>query len=144
VQYINVPPLIEGFDKESSFDLPVIVHSTPSGVSNWILAFTSPPVSDIEGDKIYIKLEKKHKNIKLIPTDESFELLYDQGRLSNPPETLTVILKNEDSMFPNKYFFNLQIEVVDTDVSEKIAELVLPQEVVAEEPQEEEEDVVTK
>jgi hypothetical protein len=57
VQYINEPPLIEGFDKESSFDVLIEVHSTPSGISDWISAFKSPPISDIEGDKIFIELE---------------------------------------------------------------------------------------
>jgi hypothetical protein len=34
----------------------------------------------------------------------------------NPPATLTVILKNEDSMYPNKYYIKLQPEIVNTDV----------------------------
>jgi hypothetical protein len=66
VQYINEPPLIKGFDKESSFKVPVVAHLPPLGVSNWISAFVSPPISDIEGDKILIELEKKVENFLLV------------------------------------------------------------------------------
>lgn len=107
MQYINNPPLIEGFDKESSFDAPVVVHSPPSGISSWISAFKSPLVSDIEEDKILIELETKVETIKLVLNGDSFELLYDQGKIINPPKTLTVVLKNENTMFPNKYYINL-------------------------------------
>jgi hypothetical protein len=107
VRIFNFQPLIEGFDKDFSFDVPVVVHSTPSGVSNWILALKSPKITDVEGDKILIELEMKVENIKLVSNDYSFELLYDQGKLINPPKTLTVVLKNKDSMIPNKYYINL-------------------------------------
>jgi hypothetical protein len=59
----------------------------------------------------------------------------------NPPSTLTVILKNEGSLFPTKYYINLQKKVVNTDdLEEKIAaEQALAQmEEVVEEPQQKE------
>jgi hypothetical protein len=95
------------------------VHSTPSGISNWVSVYESPPVNDIEGDRIYIKLEMKVANIKLVSNGDSFELFYDQGKLVNPPTTLTVVLKNEGSMFPNRYYINLQTTVVNTNVPDE-------------------------
>ena len=99
--------------------MEIEVHSTPSGVSNWISFYESPTISDIEGDEIFIELETEVENIKLVSDGESFELLYDQGKLVNPPETLTLLLKNEGSMFPNKYYFNFLTEVLNTDVVEE-------------------------
>ncbi len=52
--------------------MPVVVHKTPSGVSNWISAFVSPPIFDIEGDKIVVELKMKVENFKLILNDNSF------------------------------------------------------------------------
>ena len=65
-----------------------------------------------------------------------------------------MILKNEQTLFPNSYYFNLQVEVVNTDVIEEVfsEEVILEDEIIEEEiiedeeveEEEEEEQPITK
>ena len=98
-----------------------------------------------------IELSTEVEGIQLVTSDTTFELQYDQGILSLPPASLKVILKNEQTLFPNSYYFNLLVEVIDTDVIEEIVQEDLPEEEIIEEEiieeeenDEEEEEVITK
>ena len=74
VQYINEPPIIEGFENEAVFELPMTIHSTPSGISNWISIFESPEITDTEGDGIIIELQEEVENIQIVSSDTTFVL----------------------------------------------------------------------
>ena len=50
---------MEGFENEAVFELPITIHSTPSGVSNWISIFMSPEITDTEGDGIIMELNEE-------------------------------------------------------------------------------------
>ena len=57
-----------------------------------------------------------------------------------------MILKNEETLFPNSYYFNLLVEVVNTDAFEEVVSLdvivkedIIEEEIIEEEEEEEEE-----
>ena len=74
--------------------------------------------------------------------------MYDQGILSLPPASLKMVLKNEQTLFPNSYYFNLLVEVINTDVIEEVVqedhpeEEIIEEEIIEEEEEDEEEEQV--
>ena len=89
-----------------------------------------------------MELSTEVEGIQLVTSDTTFELLYDQGILSLPPASLKMVLKNEQTLFPNSYYFNLLVEVINTDVIEEVVQQDHPEEEITEEEiiEEEEED----
>ena len=114
--------------------------------------FESPEITDTEGDGIIIELQEEVEGIEIVPSDTTFILQYDQGLLTLPPASLKVILKNEQTLFPNSYYFNLLVEIINTDVILEVIseEIILEEEIIEEEiieeeeEEEEEEEVITK
>ena len=95
-----------------------------------------------------MELSTEVEGIQLVTSDTTFELLYDQGILSLPPASLKMVLKNEQTLFPNSYYFNLLVEVINTDVIEEVVqedhpeEEIIEEEIIEEEEEDEEEEQV--